>query len=86
MNVFWKSLPSELYDAKDVYGNSALLPGQRALQSLDSTLNKLKGLPAPIKDFYIRCLILKLEALITEWLVLMQRKPVKCNFAKSRFF
>ena len=31
-NVFWKHLPPNLYDPKDLYGNRDLLPARDALQ------------------------------------------------------
>ena len=32
VNVFWKELPHQLYDPKDVYGNRELLPGAKAIR------------------------------------------------------
>jgi len=66
VNVFWKSLPTQMYDAKDVYGNSPLIPGQRAMQSLETSIGKLKHLPEDIRNFYLRNMILKLQSSFTD--------------------
>ncbi|XP_001635034.2 tRNA wybutosine-synthesizing protein 5 isoform X1 [Nematostella vectensis] len=61
VNVFWRHLPAEMYDNKDVYGNKDLLPATRAMQIVDRAVKLLQELPDGYKDFYARRIICKLE-------------------------
>lgn len=61
VNVFWRQLPTELYDSKDPYGNKDPLPAQRALQMVDRAVKQLDALPDDHKDFYLLRLISSLE-------------------------
>ena len=61
VNVFWRHLPQNFYDSKDVYGNKDVLPGSRALQVLDRALKILEELPDDYKDFYARRMVLKTQ-------------------------
>jgi tRNA wybutosine-synthesizing protein 5 len=62
INVFWKNLDPDLYDAKDPYGNKDLLPAAKSLRMLDNVIKQLETLPAEYRDFYARQLISRIEA------------------------
>ena len=57
VNLFWKHLEDSFYDKKDIYGNKDLVQAQRAFQTMDKSLQALKGLPRDYEDFYIRRMI-----------------------------
>lgn len=61
VNVFWKHLPGEFYDSKDVYGNKDLIPAQKAMQGLEKALKNLSSLPDEYRDFFSRRLIAKIQ-------------------------
>ncbi len=61
VNLFWKNLPDELYDKKDVYANRDLLPGAKALRMLDNVIRQLDDLPEELRDFYGRQLMIKID-------------------------
>jgi tRNA wybutosine-synthesizing protein 5 len=62
VNVFWKHLEDDLYEKKDLYGNKDLLPGDKALKSVDSILSSLSQLPEYYREFYARKLIASLKS------------------------
>ena len=62
VNVFWKHLPNEIYDQKDVYGNKDVVPAQRAMQGVEKALKSLSILPEDYRDFFARRLISKIES------------------------
>lgn len=62
VNMFWKHLPEEFYDSKDVYGNKDLIPAQKALQGVEKALKNLSVLPDDYKDFFSRRLIAKIQS------------------------
>ncbi|KAM6934549.1 tRNA wybutosine-synthesizing protein 5 [Xenentodon cancila] len=57
VNIFWRNLPADSYDRKDLYGNKDPVAAARALQALERTLQMLDGLPADYRDFYGRRMI-----------------------------
>ena len=57
VNVFWRNLPAQLYDPKDVYGNKDLNPALRAQDCVARAAKLLDALPSEYKDFYARKLI-----------------------------
>ena len=61
VNVFWRHLPSNHYDSRDVYGNRDLVDFAKAEQAVDRAVNHLKNLPPDYRDFYARRLVQKLE-------------------------
>ncbi|XP_049831261.1 tRNA wybutosine-synthesizing protein 5-like [Schistocerca gregaria] len=61
VNVFWKHLPEELYDKKDVYGNKDPIPAARAIQMTENATKLLETLPGEYRDFYCRRMIAILE-------------------------
>ncbi|XP_041374822.1 tRNA wybutosine-synthesizing protein 5-like [Gigantopelta aegis] len=61
VNVFWRHLPKEVYDHKDVYGNRDPLPAARATQIVDRALKTLEELPREYADFYARLLIERIK-------------------------
>lgn len=63
VNVFWKNLEAQFYDAKDPYGNKDPPQVQRALQTLDKAMKHLEELPNDFyKDFYAKCMINRLQS------------------------
>lgn len=59
MNAFWRSttIRDDQYDTKDVYGNSDLLPAQRAFQGVEKAIKQLEELPERYRRFYaFRCM------------------------------
>lgn len=55
VNVFWRNLSTDLYEAKDLYGNKDLVPFNRTIGQLAKSLNELeKQLPPVYVDFYAR--------------------------------
>ena len=61
VNVFWRHLPRDVYDHKDVYGNRDLLPAARATQIVDRAVKTLHELPVEYADFYARLLIERIK-------------------------
>jgi len=61
VNVFWKELPPQVYDPKDVYGNRDHLVAAKADRMLDNVIKQLENLPPIYKDFYGRKLACKLK-------------------------
>ena len=61
VNVFWRNLDGNLYDARDTYGNKDPLPAQRAQQVMDRALKALEELPDEYRDFYARRLVSRIE-------------------------
>eukprot|EP00899_Mesostigma_viride_P015022 jgi/Mesvir1/23520/Mv18225-RA.1 len=67
VNLFWRSLPLELYPRKDLYGNADLVPATQAEAAVDTALEHLSKLPQYYRCFYGQTLVGKLqEALGTE--------------------
>ena len=62
VNVFWRHLNKEMYDAKDTYGNKDLVPATRAMQIVDRSIKALEELPEDYRDFYARRIICKLKS------------------------
>jgi tRNA wybutosine-synthesizing protein 5 len=54
VNVFWRSLTDDEYDAKDIYGNKDLRAGKDAVDSARRAGEGLRHLPEPYKTFYLR--------------------------------
>lgn len=61
INVFWKNLPSDMYDKRDIYGNKDLVAAARGMDVLNRALGMLKPLPSEYKDFYSRMMIKRIE-------------------------
>ena len=61
INIFWRHLPADAYDPKDVYGNRDPVPAARVLQSLDKNLQTLDKLPDEYRDFYARRMIARIK-------------------------
>ena len=57
VNVFWRTLPKDCYDAKDTYGNRDPLPANRAMQQVGTMLKSLEALPPIHRDFFARRLV-----------------------------
>ena len=67
MNVFWRHLSSDLYEAKDLYGNKDLVPFSRTIGQLAKSLNELeKQIPPVYFDFYVRRLRCHLDNSLKE--------------------
>ena len=54
VNVFWRSLADDEYDAKDIYGNKDLCAGKDAIELARRAGEGLRHLPEPYKTFYLR--------------------------------
>jgi len=61
INIFWRHLPNDAYDPKDVYGNRDPVPAARVMQSLDKNLQTLDKLPEEYRDFYARRMIARIK-------------------------
>ncbi|KAL8274752.1 hypothetical protein Esti_001301 [Eimeria stiedai] len=57
INIFWRHLPLSLFDSRDVYGNTDLLPAQQAKENVAKAIKQLQQLPEDHRDFYGRLLI-----------------------------
>ncbi|XP_043916562.1 tRNA wybutosine-synthesizing protein 5 isoform X2 [Protopterus annectens] len=62
VNVFWKNLPSEVYDRTDTYGNKDPTAATRAMQIIDRALKALEELPEEYRDFYARRIVLRIQS------------------------
>lgn len=61
VNVFFRELPQEFYDGKDLYGNRDLLCVKEADELMSRINDKMKDLPNYYKKFYIKRLMQKLD-------------------------
>lgn len=66
VNVFWKHLGEEFYDAKDTYGNRDPPQVQRALQVVERAVKLLEGLPQDYRQFYGWRLLTHLEGKVRQ--------------------
>ena len=67
INVFWRHLKTDFYEAKDLYGNKDLIPFSRTIGQLGKSLNELeKQIPPVYVDFYVRRLRSYLDNYIKE--------------------
>lgn len=72
VNMFWKHMPPEFFDAKDTYGNRDPPQVQRAMQIVDRAIKVLNELPVEYKDFYGRCMINKIQSQL-----LLQKESIR---------
>ena len=61
INIFWKNLPQEIYDKKDIYGNKDLLPAQLVRKKLLLSLNIIL-----VKDAQCHNSFLTLDVFLTQ--------------------
>ena len=61
VNVFWRHLGAEFYDAKDTYGNKDPPQVQRALQVVEKAAKLLGELPQEYRRFYGHRLLAHLQ-------------------------
>ena len=54
VNVFWRDLTNDEYDAKDIYGNKDIVSGKEACELALRAGDAMKELPEPYKSFYAR--------------------------------
>ena len=54
INIFWKDLPNEYYEKKDLYGNKDLLLGTKAVKEAETVVQTLQQLPEYYREFYVR--------------------------------
>jgi tRNA wybutosine-synthesizing protein 5 len=54
VNVFWRDLANDEYDAKDIYGNKDIVSGKEACELALRAGDAIKELPEPYKSFYAR--------------------------------
>jgi len=54
VNIFWRRLPSDNYDKKDMFGNRDLIFARRADEGISKAIRLLSKLPAYYRDFYAR--------------------------------
>ena len=54
VNVFWRDLTNDEYDAKDIYGNKDIVSGKEACELALRAGDAIKELPEPYKSFYAR--------------------------------
>jgi hypothetical protein len=67
INVFWRHLNIDFYEAKDIYGNKDLVPFSRTIGQLAKSLSELdRQLPTTYVDFYARRLRCYLDRFIEE--------------------
>lgn len=66
VNVFWRHLGEEFYDARDMYGNKDPPQAQRALQVMDRALKLLGELPDEYRHFYGLRLVAHLQEKIKQ--------------------
>jgi len=62
INTFWKYLPSEEYDRKDVYGNADPVVGAKLLKAVDAACEDLSRLPEDHRLFFAQRAISLLES------------------------
>ncbi|CAD7698797.1 unnamed protein product [Ostreobium quekettii] len=63
-NVFWRQLPKNMYDKKDLYGNRDPIPATEALKAIDAAAAKLLELPNYYRQFYCKRLQRQLGSLV----------------------
>lgn len=57
INLFWKDLPDEFYEKKDLFGNKDLPVGCDATKLAEEISEKLQSVPSYYRDFYARLAI-----------------------------
>lgn len=75
INIFWKDLPDEFYEKKDLYGNKVkrnlemltlvfqdLIPGFKAMKEAESIVQTLQQLPEYYREFYARTVIANIKS------------------------
>ena len=62
VNVFWRHLPKNYYDQKDIYGNKDPVAVSRAMQMVDKVIKNLEELPEEYRDFYSRTIVSKIQS------------------------
>ncbi|GAX76414.1 hypothetical protein CEUSTIGMA_g3859.t1 [Chlamydomonas eustigma] len=60
VNAFWRHLPVEFYEKKDLYGNRDLVQANQADEEVGKVCNLLKELPGHYRAFYAQRLITRL--------------------------
>lgn len=71
VNVFWRHLPADFYDPKDLYGNKDLVPFSRSIGQLAKALSEMeKQLPRVYVDFYAR----RLRTYLNEYIEKKEKK------------
>ena len=60
VNMFWRDLPPQLYERKDLYGNRDVAAFGKAAAAVDQIGHDIKQLPQPYCDFYLNRLRQKL--------------------------
>ncbi len=60
VNMFWRDLPLQLYEKKDLYGNRDVVPFGKAAAAVDQAIHDMEQLPQPYRDFYSKRLRHKL--------------------------
>jgi len=66
VNIFWRRLPTDNYDKKDMFGNRDLVFARRADEGVSKAIRLLSRLPAYYRDFYARRFIRKLREVLIE--------------------
>jgi tRNA wybutosine-synthesizing protein 5 len=62
INVFFKHLSDEMYEAKDLYGNKDLIIAEQAMAEVEKACERLGNLPAHYSQFYLRKLLSSVES------------------------
>lgn len=62
VNLFFRHLPTEIYDRRDLYGNRDPVPVQEAAKKIDAIVEQISNLPADFQSFYGRRLVSQLRS------------------------
>ncbi|CAF0771491.1 unnamed protein product [Didymodactylos carnosus] len=66
VNVFWRHLPIEMYESKDIYGNKDLVPFSKQFGQLTKCVNEINKLQEPYADFYLKRMLLYMQKSIED--------------------
>ena len=54
VNMFWRDLPPQQYEKKDLYGNRDVVAFRKAATAVEQARQDVEQLPQPYKNFYLQ--------------------------------